>query len=76
MYLKTKILTTVSVIGAALLLGALAAVTTTTTTSTRSNQVFAQQENRTEAQGDLLVIQNTSASKQDPVPGHEMHSLF
>ena len=75
MYLKTKILTTVSIIGAALLLGALAPATTTTTILTTSNQVFAQQENQTGVQGDLLVIQNTSASKQDPVPGHEMHQL-
>ena len=75
MYLKTKILSTVSIIGAALLLGALAAATTTTTILTTSNQVFAQQENQTGVQGDLLVIQNTSASKQDPVPGHEMHQL-
>jgi hypothetical protein len=74
-YLKTKILSTVSIIGAALLLGALAAATTTTTILTTSNQVFAQQENQTGVQGDLLVIQNTSASKQDPVPGHEMHQL-
>ena len=63
MYLKTKILSTVSVIGAALLLGALAVATTTTTILATSNQVFAQQENQTGVQGDLLVIQNTSASK-------------
>jgi hypothetical protein len=62
-YLKTKILSTVSVIGAALLLGALAVATTTTTILATSNQVFAQQENQTGVQGDLLVIQNTSASK-------------
>lgn len=63
MYLKTKILSTVSVIGAALLLGALAVATTITTILATSNQVFAQQENQTGVQGDLLVIQNTSASK-------------
>jgi hypothetical protein len=62
-YLKTKILSTVSVIGAALLLGALAVATTITTILATSNQVFAQQENQTGVQGDLLVIQNTSASK-------------
>jgi hypothetical protein len=75
MICKTKILTTVTVIGAVLLLGALAATIITTTTLTTSNQVFAQHQNQTGAQGDVLVIQNTTASKQDPVPGHEMHQL-
>jgi hypothetical protein len=75
MIFKTKILTIMTVIGAVLLLGALAATITTTTLKT-SNQVFAQQQNNTTgAQGDVLVIQNTTASKQDPVPGHSMHQL-
>ncbi len=36
------------------------------------NQVFAQQQTTA---GDSLVVQNTSASKQDPVPGHAAHQL-
>src|SRR4051812_43940098 len=75
MIFKTKILATVTVIGAVLLLGALAATIIATTTLKTSNQVFAQQQNNTGAQGDVLVIQNTTASKQDPVPGHSMHQL-
>jgi hypothetical protein len=56
MIFKTKILATVTIIGAVLLLGTLAATITTTNFKT-SHQVFAQQQNNnTGAQGEECIL--------------------
>jgi hypothetical protein len=64
-------LTAAAIIGTILLIGAM--TTSSSPTMTLSpNRVFAQQQTTA---GDSLVVQNTSASKQDPVPGHAAHQL-
>jgi hypothetical protein len=60
------ILIAAAIIGAALLTGTSSIITTTILTG---NPVFAQQQQ----QGDSLVIQNTTTSIMDPLPGHSSH---
>jgi hypothetical protein len=53
-----------------------AAAITITLMSTAKNNVLAQEQTEAAADGrDLLIVQNTSMSAQDPVPGHESHQL-
>jgi hypothetical protein len=59
------VLIAVAIIGAALLIGTI--TSSAITTILKGSQVFAQQ------QGDSLVIQNTTTSIQDPLPGHSSH---
>jgi hypothetical protein len=61
------ILIAVAIIEAALLTG----TSSITTTILTGNPVFAQQQQ----QGDSLVVQNTTTSITDPVPGHSSHQL-
>jgi hypothetical protein len=52
-----------------------AAAITITLMSTAKNNVLAQEQTGAADDGDLLIVQNTSMSAQDPVPGHESHQL-
>jgi hypothetical protein len=61
------ILIAVAIIGAPVLTG----TSSITTTILTGNPVFAQQQQ----QGDSLVVQNTTTSITDPVPGHSSHQL-
>jgi hypothetical protein len=61
------VLIAVAIIGAALLIGTI--TSSAITTILKGNQAFAQQQQ----QGDSLVIQNTTTSIQDPLPGHSSH---
>ena len=65
------ILTAAAIIGATLLIGVMT-MSSPPTMTLSPNRVFAQQQTTA---GDSLVVQNTSASKQDPVPGHAAHQL-
>jgi hypothetical protein len=70
---KATLLTAAVITGTILLISAMTTSSPPPSTMTLSpNQVFAQQQTTA---GDSLVVQNTSASKQDPVPGHAAHQL-
>lgn len=69
-YIDTKLSMAIAVVLAAtLLIGSVSF----SSYKTSGQQAFAQ--GQTQPQGDSLVVQNTTTSIQDPVPGHSSHQL-
>src|SRR5918996_2651776 len=70
-YINTKLSIATAVLGATLLIGSIFL----SFYQTSSQQAFAQGQPPPQQQGDSLVLQNTTTSIQDPVPGHSAHQL-
>jgi hypothetical protein len=69
-YINTKLSIAIAVVvGATLLIGSISS----SSYQTLGQQAFAQ--GQPQQQGDSLVLQNTTTSIQDPVPGHSGHQL-
>ena len=70
-YINTRLSIAIAiVVGATLLIGSI----TSSSYQTSGQQAFAQGQPQKQ-QGDSLVLQNTTTSIQDPVPGHSGHQL-
>jgi hypothetical protein len=70
-YINTRLSIAIAVVvGATLLIGSIFS----SSYQTSGQQAFAQGQPQ-QQQGDLLVLQNTTTSIQDPVPGHSGHQL-
>jgi hypothetical protein len=70
-YINTRLSIAIAVVvGATLLVGS---ISSSSSYQTSGQQAFAQ--GQPQQQGDSLVLQNTTTSIQDPVPGHSGHQL-
>ena len=70
-YINTRLSIAIAIIGATLLIGSISS----SSYQTSGQQAFAQGQPQQQQQGDSLVLQNTTTSIQDPVPGHSGHQL-
>ena len=70
-YINTRLSIAIAIIGATLLIGSISS----SSYQTSGQQAFAQGQPQQQQLGDSLVLQNTTTSIQDPVPGHSGHQL-
>ena len=72
-YINTKIsIVIATVVGGMSLVGP---ISSSSSYQTSGQQAFAQGQSQQQLQVDSLVLQNTTTSVQDPVPGHSGHQL-